>query len=134
MSPESFDLAHAWFKKARSDLQTARLLIQGGEKHLDTGCYHCQQAVEKALKGWLTAREILFPKSHYLVQLLELCVPADGGFAEFRPHCEELSPFAQEFRYPGDVADPQTDQAQHALQLTEEIFLFVSERMDGLQP
>lgn len=57
MSPESLELAEAWLAKSRSDLATARLLILGHEPYLDTGCYHCQQAAEKALKAWLTANE-----------------------------------------------------------------------------
>ena len=44
MSPESVELAREWLAKAHSDLATARLLIDGQEKHFDTGSYHCQQA------------------------------------------------------------------------------------------
>jgi hypothetical protein len=86
-SPESLELAHAWMTKARSDLATARLLIEGQEKYLDTGSYHCQQAAEKALKAWLTAQEIIFPKTHVLEELLELCIPTNPGFgcSFFRP-------------------------------------------------
>jgi HEPN domain-containing protein len=44
MSPESLELAKVWLAKAQSDLATARLLIKGSERYLDTGSYHCQQA------------------------------------------------------------------------------------------
>jgi len=132
MTPESFDLAGAWMVKARSDLETAQLLIRGGEKHLDTGCYHCQQAAEKALKGWLTASELLFPKTHILEQILALCVPSNAAFARFDGHCEELTPFAQEFRYPGDIADPTPEQAERALVLAEEICRFVESAFASL--
>jgi HEPN domain-containing protein len=98
--------------KARSDLATADLLINGQEKHFDTGSYHCQQAAEKALKGWLTAKEIVFPKTHVLEELLELCIPSATAFAQFRRHCEELTPLGHEFRYPGDVIEPNNQQAR----------------------
>jgi hypothetical protein len=62
MSPESLILAQAWLKKASSDLAAASILIHGEQKHLDVGSYHCQQAAEKAIKAYLTARETLFPK------------------------------------------------------------------------
>lgn len=40
-SPESLELAKIWLAKAQSDLATARLLIKGKERYLDTGSYHC---------------------------------------------------------------------------------------------
>ena len=51
MSPESGELATVWLAKAHSDLETARLLITGSEKHLDPGSYHGQQVAGKALKA-----------------------------------------------------------------------------------
>src|SRR5437867_2419145 len=99
-SPESLDLARGWMAKAGSDLATARLLIRGEKKYLDTGSYHCQQAAEKALKGWLTAQEIVFPKTHSLEEILALCIPSNPDFAHFRGHCEQLTPLFHEFRYP----------------------------------
>jgi hypothetical protein len=59
MTPESHHLECAWLAKAESDLATARLLIIGEEPYFDTGCYHCQQAADKAIKAWLTAVEAL---------------------------------------------------------------------------
>lgn len=132
MAPESLELARAWLAKAHSDLATARLLINGEEKYLDTGSYHCQQAAEKALKGWLTACEILFPKTHSLEDLLALCVPGDPAFAHFRHHAEELTPLAQEFRYPGDAAEPDAAQAERAYELANELWTFVENRMAEL--
>ena len=41
MSPESLELAKVWLAKAHSDLATARLLIKGSERYLDTGSYGC---------------------------------------------------------------------------------------------
>jgi len=129
MSPESLHLAHAWLTKARSDLAVARILIHGAEKHFDTGSYHCQQAAEKAFKGWLTAKEVIFPKTHSLEAILALCIPTNGAFAQFRIHSEELTPLAHEFRYPGDAVDPDAAQAGRALMLAEEVCTFCEEQM-----
>lgn len=133
MTPESLDLARAWMAKARSDMATARLLIHGEEKHLDTGSYHCQQAAEKALKAWLTAQEVVFPKTHSLEEILALCTPSNPAFAEFQRQCEELTPLAQEFRYPGDVAEPNSKQAGRALALAEEISAFCEKQLVSLR-
>jgi HEPN domain-containing protein len=128
-SAESLDLARGWMMKARSDFGTAHLLIKGQEKHFDTGSYHCQQAAEKALKAWLTAHEIVFPKTHVLEELLELCTSTAPRFAQFRDHCEALTPLAQEFRYPGDLVGPDADTAGRALRLAEEIYNFCEQQL-----
>lgn len=41
-----------WFEKAAQDLRGAEILMahEGGN---DLVAFHCQQAMEKALKGWL---------------------------------------------------------------------------------
>lgn len=52
-----------WLLKADHDLRSARCLMSGdGEPLLDTAVYHCQQAAEKALKAYLTAHNVVFPK------------------------------------------------------------------------
>lgn len=124
MSPESFELARAWLKKAQSDLAAARIMIEGEDRHLDIGVYHCQQTAEKALKAWLTAKEILFPKTHSLEELVALRIPSRAEFNLFQQHAEELTPLAHEFRYPGDVAEPGADRSNRALILAEEVYNF----------
>ena len=47
------ELVFGWLTKARHDLASARLLGSGSSPVLDTAIYHCQQAAEKALKGFL---------------------------------------------------------------------------------
>ncbi|MGK5093438.1 HEPN domain-containing protein [Deltaproteobacteria bacterium TL4] len=42
-----------WFTKAKHDLSVSKILKQN-EQYLDVAIYHCQQAVEKSLKGFLT--------------------------------------------------------------------------------
>jgi len=49
MRPED-ELVRDWLFKARNDLASAERLLVGDEPILDTGCFHCQQTVEKLLK------------------------------------------------------------------------------------
>ena len=81
MGDRKAELVAAWLLKASHDLETARLLIQKEKRLLDMAAYHCQQAGEKALKGYLTQRDIVFPKTHSLVQLLNLIVPVAPDFS-----------------------------------------------------
>lgn len=134
MSPESLELAKTWLAKAQSDLATARLLIKGEERYLDTGSYHCQQAAEKAIKGWLTAAEVSFVKTHSLEILIRLCIPSAPGFSQFLSHSMELTPLATEFRYPGDVFEPSTEEAGRALSLAEELTTWIVAEFSRLPP
>lgn len=126
---ECLAAARVWLKKAESDLATARLLIEGPERHLDTGSYRCQQCAEKSLKAWLCAKGISFPKSHELERLLDLCVPVAPSFEALRQIAEELTPLATEFRYPGDQFEPPIEEAMPLLQHSKKIFGFVSAKL-----
>ena len=134
MSPESFELAKIWLAKAQSDLATAKLLIKGTERYLDTGSYHCQQAAEKAIKAWLTVSEVPFVKTHSLEILVRLCIHTAPGFSRFLSHAMELTPLATEFRYPGDVFEPSNEEAAHALSLAEELTTWIIGEFSKLSP
>ncbi len=58
MPPEALEEARAWLTKATRDLQAAEYLAMAEAPLLDIVVYHCQQAMEKALKGYLTAMGI----------------------------------------------------------------------------
>lgn len=131
-SAECLAAARVWLKKAESDLATAILLIEGAERHLDTGSYHCHQCAEKSLKAWLCAKGIPFPKTHELERLLDLCVSLDPAFETLRPGAEELTPLATEFRYPGDMFEPPIEEVLPALLNSRSIHLFVASRLEIL--
>lgn len=121
MTPDYAEMVLAWLAKARSDLATARILIEGNERHLDTGTYHCQQAAEKALKGWLTYNEIEFRKTHDLIELLAQCIDIQPSFTPLTERARFLMPFATQFRYPGDIFEPPIDEAEEAMEHAAQI-------------
>jgi HEPN domain-containing protein len=94
-------LVREWVAKAQSDLRTAERLLETQPTFRDTGCFHCQQAVEKLLKGFLLHHGVATPKVHVLGMLFDLCEPVDSVIAALRNDCEPLSRFAVEVRYPG---------------------------------
>ncbi len=119
----------AWLAKAERDLENARLLIRDQKRLLDIASYHCQQAAEKALKGFLTARDTVFPKTHALGELIDLCGGIQPTFEQLRSHAEILSPLAHEFRYPGDSSEPTPEEAAQALAMAEEVYRFCEEEL-----
>ena len=58
------ELVHAWLIKARNDLITARKIGALPDGPLDTAIYHCQQAAEKAVKGFLAFHDHRLERSH----------------------------------------------------------------------
>ena len=120
-----------WLLKADHDLRSAVRLMSGGEEALlDTAVYHCQQAEGKALKAYLTAHNVMFPKVHLLLPLLVLCADIDNSFSQLIEAAEFLTPFATEFRYPGDILEPETSDAEQAYNLAAEVVSFVSLRIN----
>ncbi len=115
MSVESEKLAREWLKKAHGDLIVACLLIENQQIQLDAGVYHSQQAAEKALKAALTWRELVFPKTHDLKILLRLLLPVEPSLGTHESGCEKLTPYAIQFRYPGDLEHPPEAEAKEAL-------------------
>ena len=72
MAKLAAELTRAWMLKAFSDWDTARQIGGLPDGHLDAGIYHCQQAVEKTLKGFLVLHGKPFKKIHDLGKILEL--------------------------------------------------------------
>jgi HEPN domain-containing protein len=92
------DVARAWLRKAGSDLENAELCL-AAEKALDTACFHCQQAAEKAIKAYLIARHVEFPFVHDLKRLVDCCIPIDPAFETLTTAAVRLTPFAVVTRY-----------------------------------
>ena len=119
----------AWMVKAAHDLDAATRLLDGDEPLSDVAVYHCQQAAEKALKGYLTFQGSPFSKTHSLSTLVEQAAEIDADFAELLDHAEELSPFAWRFRYPGDPLDPDETESQSAISCARSVLGFVKAKL-----
>lgn len=124
-NPDALREAEEWLARAERDLQAARNEL-GVEVPLpEISAYHAQQAAEKALKGFLTARSTPFPHTHDLVQLIELCEGIDPAFADFLATGQTLTPYATLFRYPGGPLAPPAEEARDAVQVADDLLRFV---------
>jgi HEPN domain-containing protein len=109
--------------------------MEGQDPYLDTAVYHCQQAAEKAMKAFLTARDMVFEKTHNLVALLALCTPLEHGFEQWEEVAEMLTPYATEFRYPGTLLEPEKSEAEQALAAAEAFVEFIGQLLrDVVEP
>lgn len=112
-----------WLLKSQRDLEAAKVLFEHGL--FDVVVYHCQQSAEKALKAYLVYQEVILQKTHNLVVLLESCLAFDINFEILRDSAEILTPYATEFRYPGDTIEPEKYEAEEALAITSLVLNFV---------
>lgn len=121
-------LTREWLLKAKNDLTNARIVSGDPEGPLDTAIYHCQQAVEKALKGWLCWKGIAFERTHDLTMLINLAATADSGFSRYESAATILTPYASIFRYPGlsEDATPSRAELSEAMNHAAAICDFVS--------
>lgn len=94
-----------WLQKAEVDFESARILSRKRKQNLvDAVCFHSQQCAEKYLKALLTQHRIPFPKTHDLVELLQLTLAIEPTLELLRPDLIQLRPFAVDVRYPGEFA------------------------------
>src|SRR4051812_34018148 len=94
-----------WLRKAEADLRVARREVARRPAYHDVVCFHCQQAVEKYLKGMLQEWGVVFPKTHDLAKITDLVLPSDPTIKPLRRLVRPLSRYAVEYRYPGFKAN-----------------------------
>ena len=121
-------LTDEWVRKAEGDYATAgRELRVRNSPNYDAVCFHAQQTAEKYLKAFLQEHKVLFPKTHSLIELLELCLSEDPGFASERNRLITLDRYAVRYRYPGETADK--DEARLAFQTVRTFRAFAREKL-----
>jgi HEPN domain-containing protein len=89
----------------------------------DEICFHCQQAIEKLLKGMLAEYGLSIQKTHDLTILLAHLLPADPTLLTLRRGLKGVTRYAVEYRYPGINTTARQAQAAYrkALLVREEI-------------
>ena len=93
-----------WFRFGDMDLSAASHLLSLHPVPLEIICFHCQQAVEKYLKGYLIyAGPEQPPKIHDLRQLRQLCLEYDEQFDSIADACEALTIYGVQPRYPDEI-------------------------------
>jgi HEPN domain-containing protein len=120
--PELVAETRAWFAKAFNDLRAAEALAATSPPLLDEAVFHCQQAAEKALKGFLACNGRTFRKTHNLEEIGEQCLAIDPSLRDVVDRAVPLSEYAWKFRYPGEPFQPEPDEVAEALATARRVF------------
>jgi len=96
---------YEWFRFGDNDLIAAEHLATTlHPQPLEIICYHCQQAVEKYLKGYLVFQGIEEPpKIHNLMALCDMCSESDPQFDDIVAKCNALNAYGVQPRYPDEI-------------------------------
>lgn len=100
MDKAKSDAVRIWLVKADRDLKAATALAEKDTGLFDVAIFHCQQAVEKALKGFLVFSGEPFSKTHDLKTLAIQAAKYDFGFTGLIEVADSLTPYVTRFRYP----------------------------------
>ena len=98
-----------WIMIADEDLYSAKILNEQIRRPYEIICYHCAQATEKYLKGYLAFVDFVAPKTHNLSLLLDLCIENSNDFEVIRTECVILNKFANDIRYPHRIEIKEED-------------------------
>jgi HEPN domain-containing protein len=119
-----------WFEKADHDLVAAEYLATMRYPRPDEIiCFHCQQAAEKYLKGFLFENQIEPPKIHDLRELLAACEKISPPFASLITQCGFLDAFSVIPRYPDEFQITEAD-VKKAMQYAAEVKDFVAKQRE----
>jgi HEPN domain-containing protein len=123
------EFARRWLIKAKNDF-----VIAFDERNLKTKdfitdgiCFHCQQAVEKALKSFLVFHGIDFEKIHNLETLAALCSRIDAEFKEI--DFGNLSDYGVAIRYPDNFYIPDLDETDKAISIADNVVKIVLNKL-----
>ena len=119
--PVKIEETRSWFTKARDDLRAALVDMEAEPPLLEDALFHCQQAVEKAMKGFLTWHDQPFRKTHSLTEVGVICSKLDPSVESILRMAAGLSEYATAYRYPGETAPPSQKEAASARELAEAV-------------
>jgi HEPN domain-containing protein len=113
-------LPEQWMSHAASDMRLANLAAGDELVCQEQVCFHAQQAAEKAIKAVLLSRQIEFPLTHDIEELLEIAENAGIPQLDQIREAGSLTPYAVEARYPGFWSEISVTEAKEALKTEEQ--------------
>ncbi len=124
-----WDFVQEWLRKADNDLRAARFLLEKDFEDYEASAFHAQQCAEKAIKAYLVRHQVEFPKTHDIRRLRKLVASIDRSFAEVLKEADLLTPYAVEFRYPGDLEPLDQDTSLDVINVAQKVNDMVREEL-----
>jgi HEPN domain-containing protein len=113
-----------WIRHAEEDARIARGCLQLDPPSRGGAAFHCQQAAEKLLKGFLVRDNIDFGRTHDLERLSTVAVGRFPAIASLAAPIRAWTAWSVAYRYPGEAdpePEPTTQELGEALSLIERL-------------
>ncbi len=113
------EMAEPWLEKVIHDIGSAKIIHQHLPDYHDTIAFHCQQAVEKSIKGILVYYGKDFKYSHYLPYLINLLSQLIPVTDEEEDKAILLNQFSVEIRYPNTTIALSEEDIINAIEIAD---------------
>ncbi len=124
-------LYHEWLEKAGEDMIAASMLLNN-DYCIAIAAFHCQQAVEKALKAYLILKTDKLHDGHNLTWLCKQAKRFDDSFGDWIDESVNLNRCYIESRYPTDLPYTYSDEyVRSAFKMAKDMFIFICQQVDG---
>jgi len=118
-----------WLFYANLDFLAAQALIED-ERCYSATAFHCQQCIEKALKGFMLYKNRTLFDGHNLTWLCKQAMLVDEHFLEYLKDSVALNKYYIETRYPADIGlDVDYDTIQNLFKMTTEMLNFICQEI-----
>jgi len=118
-----------WMRKADTDLRCALIDTAASPPLFEDALFHCQQVVEKSLKGLLTWNDVPFRKTHSIEELGEACIDSAPELVEILDRAVPLTEYAWSYRYPGVPEEPTRDEVEEAIATATKVLKIVLDKL-----
>jgi len=109
--------ATRWLSIAIDDADVVRLCLDAYEPKIAVGAYHCQQAIEKLMKGLLVLANVPFPRTHDLRTIGSTVIVHYPNWSDLFSATFAWSVWGYAYRYPGpeDYELPSPEELHQAM-------------------
>ena len=120
-----------WLYRASEDMLAAKILMENDHLCYKSSAFHCQQAIEKALKAYILLCTGKLMDGHNLAWLCRQAMKEDEDFRLWMKKVSVLNHCYIETRNPPDIPfDVTYDQLKDAYRTAVELFRFICSQVD----
>ncbi|MEG0570986.1 MAG: HEPN domain-containing protein [Oscillospiraceae bacterium] len=120
-----------WIVRAEVDLLSAKALMNDKQLYISSA-FHCQQCVEKILKGYLLFNTNKLVDGHNLTWLCRQAMKFDEKFSDWLDESIALNKYYIETRYPTDFPfEISDDVINKVYKMTNDMYTFIFSEIIG---
>lgn len=119
-----------WLEHASQDLIAAKILSED-DRCYRLSAFHCQQAIEKALKAYILLKSDVLVDGHNLTWLCRQAKKYDKGFHQWFDESADLNQCYVETRYPADIEREYTyKMVKNFYRMAKEMYQYIFAEID----